>query len=57
MKQKIILSLILIIVAVGTVFTMTLTYEDEMIEQDFYCQQVNSGAWPDYKEIADKVCK
>jgi hypothetical protein len=30
--------------------------EDEIAEQQFYCDQVLGGHWPDYKEIADEVC-
>lgn len=31
-------------------------YQDEIAEQDFYCEQVLAGYWPDYKNIADEVC-
>ena len=31
-------------------------YQDELAEQDFYCEQVLAGYWPDYKNIADEVC-
>lgn len=31
-------------------------YQDELAEQEFYCEQVLAGHWPDYKNIADEVC-
>lgn len=31
--------------------------EDEIAEQQFYCDQVLGGHWPDYKEIAKEVCQ
>jgi len=30
--------------------------QDEIAEQDFYCEQVLAGHWPDYKNIAEEVC-
>ena len=30
--------------------------DDEIAEQEFYCEQVLEGHWPDYKQIADEVC-
>lgn len=30
--------------------------EDEIAEQEFYCEQVLAGHWPDYKSIAEEVC-
>ncbi len=27
------------------------TYEDEVAEQDFYCQMVAEGTWPDEKGV------
>lgn len=30
--------------------------EDEIAEQEFYCEQVLAGHWPDYKNIADEAC-
>jgi hypothetical protein len=31
--------------------------EDEIAEQEFYCEQVLAGHWPDYKNIAEEVCQ
>jgi hypothetical protein len=46
--------LFLVIFLVGFVGSMDM--EDEIAEQQFYCDQVLGGHWPDYKEIADEVC-
>lgn len=31
--------------------------QDEIAEQEFYCEQVLVGHWPDYKNIAEEVCQ
>ena len=31
--------------------------QDEIAEQEFYCEQVLAGHWPDYKDIAGEVCQ
>jgi hypothetical protein len=31
--------------------------EDEIAEQEFYCEQVLAGHWPDYKNISEEVCQ
>lgn len=31
--------------------------QDEIAEQEFYCEQVLAGHWPDYKNIAEEVCE
>jgi hypothetical protein len=31
--------------------------EDEVAEQEFYCEQVLAGHWPDYKNLAEEVCQ
>lgn len=46
--------LFLVIFLVGFVGSMDM--EDEIAEQQFYCEQVVQGHWPDYKQIADEVC-
>ena len=30
--------------------------QDEIADQEFYCDQVLQGHWPDYRNIADEVC-
>lgn len=32
-------------------FGLSMGYEDAVNEHDYYCQQVNDGTWPNYKEI------
>tara|TARA_R100000951_G_scaffold102680_1_gene94899 strand:+ start:859 stop:1041 length:183 start_codon:yes stop_codon:yes gene_type:complete len=44
----------LVIFLMGLVGSMDM--EDEIAEQEFYCEQVLEGHWPDYKQIADEVC-
>lgn len=34
----------------------TRDFEDELAEQEFYCERVLAGDWPDYQHIADEVC-
>ena len=45
---------VLALLALG--FVGGMDYEDEIAEQEFYCEQVLAGHWPDYKNIADEVC-
>jgi len=53
MKIKIVLAL-LALVGIGVVGSFDM--QDEIAEQQFYCEQVNAGHWPDYKNIAEEVC-
>lgn len=32
-------------------------YQDQIAMQNHYCAQVKGGYWPDYKNIAEEVCK
>lgn len=43
-----------IVLLVGMVGDMD--YQDEIAEEQFYCEQVKGGHWPDYKNIAAEVC-
>ena len=45
---------VLALLALG--FVGGMDYEDEIAEQEFYCDQVLAGHWPDYQNIADEVC-
>jgi len=45
---------VLALLALG--FVGGMDYEDEIAEQEFYCEQVLAGHWPDYQNIADEVC-
>ena len=31
------------------VFVSSLSYEDEVADTNFYCEQVSANKWPDYK--------
>lgn len=47
-------ALFIALVLIGMMGKMDM--EDEIAEQEFYCEQVSAGHWPDYKHIADEVC-
>jgi len=47
-------AIFVIVLLVGMVGDMD--YQDELAEEQFYCEQVNGGHWPDYKNIAAEVC-
>ncbi|WZB35724.1 hypothetical protein FtMidnight_44 [Enterobacteria phage FtMidnight] len=32
-------------------------YEDALLEEKRYCENVAEGVWPDYKGIFEAVCK
>ena len=42
-------------VAVGAV--MSMSFQDEQKDHEFYCKMVQEKAWPDYHGIASKECK
>jgi hypothetical protein len=44
------------IMAVYTVVS-SMDFEDEQRDFDHYCNMVEQGHWPDFKEIADKCPK
>jgi len=31
--------------------------DEQIAEQDFYCEMVDEGSWPDYKETYEESCK
>ena len=35
----------------------SLSYRDEIKEQEIYCANVAEGIWPDYKKNFEKDCK
>lgn len=47
-------AILVIVLLLGKVGDLDM--QDEIAEQDFYCEQVLAGHWPDYKHIADEVC-
>lgn len=46
------LTIMLIIFAIVS----NMDYEDELLEQQHYCDMVEQGHWPDYEEKYDEVC-
>lgn len=32
-------------------------FEEELAQQKQYCEMVESGAWPDYRENYEEMCK
>ena len=41
--------------AVGS--AMSMSFQDEKKDHEFYCKMVQENAWPDYRGIAAKECK
>lgn len=38
------------------VLSMSLTFEDEVAEQELYCKMVSEGTWGDYNDNYSEVC-
>ena len=36
---------------------MSMSFQDEQKDRQFYCEMVQENTWPDYRGIADKECK
>lgn len=51
---KIIILASLVVAGVGTVSNMT--YNDQVDEQNKYCEMVRSGSWPDFKGLYEEMC-
>lgn len=50
--------LALIAVIIASMFLVgTSEYEDALAEQQIYCENVSSGAWPDYNSNFEEVCE
>ena len=50
--------LALIAVIIASMFLVgTSEYEDALADQQIYCENVSSGAWPDYEKIFQDVCE
>jgi hypothetical protein len=47
-------ALFIVLLLIGMMGKMDM--DDEIAEQEFYCEQVLAGHWPDYKHTADEVC-
>ena len=41
----------IILVSVVLLIVGTLDYEDEVAEMTHYCEMVESGAWPNFKDL------
>ena len=48
MKQH---SIAIIVISVLLICVSTMSYQDEVSEMDHYCEMVDSGAWPNYKNL------
>jgi hypothetical protein len=41
----------IIFVLVAFIVASSLSYEDELAEQNHYCKMVEAGHWPNYKKV------
>lgn len=48
--------LLLLGVLVGFLVAGGMSYEDEVKQQELYCEMVGSGAWGDYNGNYDEIC-
>ena len=49
--------ILLLCVGVAVGAAMSLSFQDEQKDQEFYCAMVQEKAWPDYRGIAAAECK
>ena len=49
--------ILLLCVGVAVGAAMSLSFQDEHNDQQFYCEMVQESAWPDYRGIATEECK
>lgn len=56
MKEKAVDAFLLFLILAGVLSVTSMSFNDEVAEEEFYCEQVLAGHWPDYKQIADEVC-
>lgn len=56
-NQNILLFFIGIGLSVAIGLAHSLSYQDALQEQQSYCENVEEGTWPDYKENFKEVCK
>ena len=50
-------NILLLCVGVSVSVAMSLSFQDEQKDQQFYCEMVQENTWPDYRGFADKECK
>ena len=49
--------ILLLCVGVAVGAAMSMSFQDEQKDQQFYCEMVQENTWPDYRGVADKECK
>lgn len=49
-------SLLLVTLGILIALSMSLTFEDEVAEQELYCKMVSEGTWGDYNDNYAEVC-
>lgn len=49
-------SLLLVTLGILIALSMSLTFEDEVAEQELYCKMVSEGTWGDYNDNYSEVC-
>lgn len=54
MKMPALLAIVAVVLILLTVGTMD--YDDQQAEFDLYCQNVDSGIWPDYRGVFESGC-
>lgn len=52
------LSMFLMGLVIGVCFSIasSMSYQDEVLERDNYCERVKEGSWKDFKGIYDEEC-
>lgn len=58
MKNKeLIFGVVLGLLASCFLIVGTMDYQDARVEQAHYCQMVEEGVWPDYRETYEESCR
>ena len=50
-------NILLLCVGLAVGSAMSMSFQDETKDHEFYCKMVQENAWPDYRGIAAKECK
>ena len=50
-------TLVIVALLAGLGLVSAMDYRDEQRSQEHYCEMVNAGHWPDYKELGDTCTK
>ena len=57
MKGETVLSFIVgCVISALVLASMSLSFEDELAEQELYCKMVSEGTWGDYNDNYSEVC-